>query len=240
MIAFWTLPLSFGAGVLTILSPCVLPLAPIVVAGARAQDPRAPLALAGGLAATFAIVGGFLASLGVDFGDAPFLREIAAALMVLVGMALLFPALAHRMEAALAPLQRLGGALQSRLPESGLLGQAGAGALLALVWAPCAGPTLAAAFILAAKGGSLPFAMLSMGVYALGAAGALLALGYGLGRLAGARRGAALMAGAGARFALGAAFGLAGLMILTGVDHRLESAAVAFMPDWLVRTAASL
>jgi cytochrome c-type biogenesis protein len=240
MIALWTLPLSFAAGVLTILSPCVLPLAPVVVAGARAKDPRAPLALAAGLAATFALVGGFLASLGVDFGDAPFLREIAAVLMALVGLALLFPQIAHRLEAALAPLQRLGGSLQSRLPETGLLGQAAAGALLALVWAPCAGPTLAAAFILAAKGGSLPYAMLSMGVYALGAAGALLALGYGLGRLAGARRGAALMAGAGARSALGAAFVLVGLMIVTGVDHRIEGAAVAFMPDWLVRAAGSL
>lgn len=240
MMSLWTLPLSFGAGVLTILSPCVLPLVPVVVAGARAQDPRAPLALAAGLAATFAIVGGFLASLGVDFGGAPYVREIAAVLILLVGLALLFPQFADRMEVALTPLQRLGGALQSRLPQSGLLGQAAAGALLALLWAPCAGPTLAAAFILAAKGGSLPFAMLSMGVFALGAAGALLALGYGVGRLAGARRGAALATGAAARSVLGTAFGVVGLMILTGADHWLESVVLAHSPDWLTRLTISL
>jgi cytochrome c-type biogenesis protein len=238
--SFWTLPLSFGAGVLTILSPCVLPLAPVVVAGARAQDSRAPFALAAGLAATFAVVGGALASLGVDFGEAPYVREIAAILILLVGLALLFPALGDRFERALAPLQRLGGALQSRLPGSGLLGQAAAGALLALVWAPCAGPTLAAAFVLAARGGSLPFAMLSMGVFALGAAGALLALGYGVGRLAGARRNAALMTGAAARSVLGAAFCLVGLMILSGADHWLESAALAYSPAWLTRLTISL
>lgn len=240
MMSLWTLPLSFGAGVLTILSPCVLPLVPVVVAGARAQDPRAPLALAAGLAATFALVGGSLASLGVDFGDGPYLRAIAAVLILLVGLVLLVPALGHRFEAALAPLQELGGALQSRLPQSGLLGQAAAGALLALLWAPCAGPTLAAAFVLAARGGSLPFAMLSMGVFALGAAGALLALGYGLGRLAGARRGAALAAGAGARFALGGAFVLVALLILTGADHWLESLVLAHTPDWLTRLTISL
>ncbi len=52
------LPLAFAAGLLTILSPCILPLAPIVVAAARADDPRGPFALALGLALTFAVVGG--------------------------------------------------------------------------------------------------------------------------------------------------------------------------------------
>ena len=236
----WTLPLSFLAGVLTILSPCVLPLVPVVISGARAQDPRAPLALAAGLAATFGVVGGALASLGVDFGGSTILRDFAAVLILLVGLTLLLPALAHRLEAALAPMQRLAGFLQDRLPNSGLLGQAAAGALLALVWAPCARPTLAAAFVLAARGGSLAFAMVSMGVFALGAAGALLALGYGLGRLAGSGRRAALATGAGARLWLGGAFALVGLLILTGGDHWLETLFVAHMPDWLNRASSGV
>jgi cytochrome c-type biogenesis protein len=237
--SLWTLPVSFGAGVLTILNPCVLPLAPVVVAGARARDPRAPLALAGGFAAAFGIVGGFFASLGVDFGEAPYVREVAAVLILLVGLALLSPALSHRLEAALAPLQRLGAALQEKLPLSGLAGQAAAGVLLALVWAPCAGPTLAAAFVVAAKGGSLSAAMLSMGVFALGAAGALLAIGYGAGRLAGARR-AAAATGAWGRAVLGAAFCLVGVMILSGADHWLETIATDHMPEWLLRFTSSL
>jgi cytochrome c-type biogenesis protein len=237
--SLWTLPLSFFAGALTIVNPCVLPLVPIVVAGARAENPRAPLALAAGMAVTFGLVGGFLASLGVDFGGSPLLRDLAAALILLVGLVLIFPALAHRLEAALAPLQRLGAFLQAKLPSSGLLGQAAAGALLALVWAPCAGPTLAAAFVLAARGGSLPFAILSMSVFALGAAGALLALGYGFGRLAGAGRRAALATGAGARLLLGGAFALVGLLILTGADHLLETVLTAHMPAWLIRLAGA-
>jgi cytochrome c biogenesis protein CcdA len=244
VISLWTLPLSFFAGVMTILSPCVLPLVPVVVAGARAENPRGPLALAAGMAVTFGVVGGFLASLGVDFGDSGWLRLFAAVLILIIGLALLFPALAHRFETGLAPLQKLAQALdarlQTRLPHSGLLGQAAAGALLALLWAPCAGPTLAAAFVLAARGGSLFFAILSMSIFALGAAGALLGLGYGLGRMTGGSRRAALATGAGGRLALGCAFALVGVLILTGGDHWLESLALAHMPDWLTRASASL
>ena len=60
------------------------------------------------------------------------------------------------------------------------------------------------------------------------------------GRLAGARRGATLAAGAGARFALGGAFVLVALLILTGDDHWLESLALAHTPDWLTRLTISL
>ena len=240
MISLWTLPLSFLAGVLTILSPCVLPLAPVVVAGGRASDPWAPLAMAAGLALTFGLLGGILASIGVDFGGSPLLRSVAAVFILILGVSLLLPAVAHRLETGLAPLQRLAAFLQQGLPHSGLLAQAAGGALLAFAWAPCAGPTLGAAFVLAARGGTMPFAILSMSFFALGAAGALLALGYGLARLTSGGRRAALATGAGARVGLGGAFALVGLLILTGADHGLEAAALAHMPDWLARFAGSL
>ena len=51
--------LAFAAGMLTIFSPCVLPLAPIVIASARAEDPLGPIALGLGMALTFGVVGGF-------------------------------------------------------------------------------------------------------------------------------------------------------------------------------------
>ena len=73
------------------------------------------------------------------------------------------------------------------LPAAGLLGSFAAGIVLAFAWAPCVGPTLGAAFALAASGGSLAAAMATMFVFALGAALALLAAGFGLGKLAGRR-----------------------------------------------------
>ena len=240
MIAPLTLLLAFLAGVLTILSPCVLPLAPVIIAGGRAQDPRGPLALAAGLALTFGLVGGSLASLGIEFGEAGHVRAASAIIMVLVGLAMLVPALGNRAEQWLSPLSGLADTLAKRLPNAGLWGQAGAGVVLALAWAPCVGPTLGAAFALAASGGSLAASMLVMTVFALGAAASLLAAGYGLGRLAASGRKFAGRSGQIGRSALGFAFALVGATILTGLDQKLEAAFINTMPDWLVTFATRL
>jgi cytochrome c biogenesis protein CcdA len=236
----FTLPLAFLAGVLTILSPCVLPLAPIVVAGARGSDARGPLALAAGLALTFGVVGGSLAALGVEVGGVEWARAISAGLMLIVGAILLVPALGAWAERALAPLSGLSDTLRDRLPRSGLLGQAMLGVVLAFAWAPCAGPTLGAAFALAAGGGSLGMSMLTMTVFALGAAGALLAAGYGLGRLAAKARGRAGRTAAIGREAFGAVLAAVGAVILLGLDHRIEAALIDAMPDWLVSFATRI
>jgi cytochrome c biogenesis protein CcdA len=233
-----TLPLAVAAGMLTILSPCVLPLAPIVVASARARDPRGPVALAFGLAATFGIVGGVLASFGVEFGDSELARAAAAAIMIVIGAALLAPAIGDRIERSLGFVGRAADALSERSPGAGLAGQAAAGVVLAFAWAPCAGPVLGAALLLAAKGGSLAAAIATMTAYALGAAGALIGVGYAAGRLAAKARFAE--AGAVGRVALGAAFLIIGAAVLTGLDHHIEAVLVAAMPDWLTAFATLL
>lgn len=232
------LPLAFAAGMLTIFSPCVLPLAPIVIASARAKDPRGPIALGLGMALTFGVVGGVLASFGVEFGDSGLVRAASAAIMVVIGAALLFPAIGDRIERRLGVVGRASDYLQARLPNVGLLGHAATGVVVAFAWAPCAGPVLGAALILAAKGGSRAAAILTMSTYALGAAVALVAVGYAFGRVASKARLAA--AGNVGRMALGAAFALIGAAVLTGLDLRVEAVLVAAMPDWLTAFATSL
>ena len=234
------LALAFLAGVMTILSPCVLPLAPIVIAGGRASDPRGPLALALGLALTFGVAGGLLAALGVEFGAADGVRIASAIAMVAVGLVMIVPALNQGAERALGPLSGLSDALRDRLPATGLLGQFALGIVLAFAWAPCAGPTLGAAFALAASGGSLGMSMLTMGVFALGAAGSLLIAGYGLGQLAGRARQRAGRTAARGRDAFAAALVLVGALILLGWDHRIEAAFIESMPDWLVNFATRI
>jgi cytochrome c-type biogenesis protein len=238
VIPILNLPLAFAAGLLTILSPCVLPLAPVVVASARARDPRGPIALGLGLAATFGVVGGVLASFGVAFGDSELARAASAAIMIVIGFALLAPAIGEAFERRLGFVARAADVMSERLPNAGLAGQAAAGAVLAFAWAPCAGPILGAALVLAAKGGSLAAAIATMTAYALGAAGALIGVGYAAGRVASKARFA--WAGAGGRLALGAAFLLVGAAVLTGFDHHIEAVLVAAMPDWLTAFATSL
>src|SRR6185437_15031846 len=94
------------------------------------------------------------------------------------GAALLKPSIGEAIEGRLGVAGRAADALGERLPNAGLAGQAAAGVVLAFAWAPCAGPVLGAALLLAAKGGSVAAAMATMWAYALGAAGALIAVGF--------------------------------------------------------------
>ncbi len=235
------LPLAFAAGLLTILSPCVLPLAPIVVAAASARDPRYPFALAAGLAATFAVVGGALAAFGVEIGAVSGLRAVSGGLMVAIGVLLITPGALEAIERRLSGLGTLSQWLSERLPNGGLIGEALAGGLLALAWAPCAGPALGAAFALASGGRALAAGMLTMFVYALGTATALLVVGFGIGKLASSSgRATAAAIGRRGKAALGASLALFGALVLTGFDHQIEGVLVAAMPDWLASAAGAL
>ena len=235
-----TLLLAFLAGLLTILSPCVRPLAPIVMAGARAKDVRGPLALAAGLATTFGIVGGCLASFSIELGDTGLIRLFAAGAMVLFGLVMLVPALGMKAEHWLGPMAQLADKLAGFLPETGLFGQFLAGVVLAFAWAPCVGPTLGAAFALAASGGSLIAAIVTMAVFALGSALALLMAGYGFARIAARGKLWARQSARIGSFLLASVLVVTGMAILTGLDKTIEATLVAAMPDWLVLAATRI
>ncbi len=229
-----SLVFAYLAGALTILNPCVLPLLPVVLAGARARGTMAPMAMAAGLALTFGIIGTVLASAGVELGDTGVIRWVAAGAMIAFGLALAIPALGHTLEGVLLPLTRASDGLAERVPAAGLLGAAATGAVLAIAWAPCVGPSLGAAIALAASGGSQAQVFATMSVFALGAASSLLAAGFVLGRLTGSGRAAAGQSAQVGRTVLGLSFVLVGLLILTGWDKVVEARIVEAMPDWLV------
>src|SRR5262249_1318539 len=136
------LAVSYAAGALSTLSPCVLPLLPIILFGALEQHACGPVALAAGLSASFATVGIFLASLGFSIGiDPATFRLGGAALMLIIGMVLLAPALQSRFARIAAPVATRGQALVDRLQLSGIGGQFALGILLGAIWSPCSGPT---------------------------------------------------------------------------------------------------
>ena len=229
-----TLGLAFLAGILSTLSPCVLPLLPIVLGAAAAEHRMGPAALAAGLALSFVAVGLFVATIGFSIGlDGDFFRRFAAVLLMVIGAILLLPALQMRVAAAAGPMsnwmeQRFGG-----VSSSGLGGQFAVGLLLGAVWSPCVGPTLGAASVLSAKGQNLGQVGLTMFAFGIGAALPLLILGM-LSREALMRWRDKLMgAGSGLKKVLGALLVLVGLMILTDLDKAFETALVTIMPEWL-------
>ncbi|MGU3540823.1 cytochrome c biogenesis CcdA family protein [Methylobacterium sp. A54F] len=227
--------LSALAGLLSILSPCVLPLVPVVLGTAAGEHRLGPLALAGGLALSFTAIGLFVATVGFAIGlDTGLFRAAAAILLILLGLVLALPSLQARLAAAGGPAgawveHRFGG-----FSAGGLPGQFGVGLLLGAVWAPCVGPTLGAASLLAAKGERLGEVALVMLAFGVGAALPLLALGL-LSRGALLRWRTRLSAGARVlKPALGVLLAVTGLMILSGLDKRAEAYLVGASPDWLV------
>ena len=169
--------LAYAAGALTILSPCVLPLVPIVLGSAAQRHRFGPLALAAGLVGSFTIVGFAIAALGASIGiDGSGLRLVGAIILALAGIALVVPRVQAVLTRAATPLANWASQQQVGLDRLGLAGQAAIGVLLGLVWSPCVGPTLGAATALAAEGKDLPEVALVMFAFGLGIASVLLVL----------------------------------------------------------------
>jgi cytochrome c biogenesis protein CcdA len=229
-----TLGLAFLAGILSTLSPCVLPLLPIVLGTAAGTHRLGPLALAGGLALGFTVIGLFVATIGFAIGlDAGVFRLLAAALMIGIGLVLCMPTLQERVAVAAGPVGGWAGAHLGSVSGEGWTGQFAVGLLLGAVWSPCVGPTLGAASILAAQGQNLPQVALTMALFGLGAAVPLLLLGL-LSRDVMLRlRGKMLAAGGATKSALGLILILVGLAVATGVDKSIEAALVAWSAEWL-------
>jgi cytochrome c-type biogenesis protein len=235
------LGLAFAAGALSTLSPCVLPILPIVLASAASEHRMAPVALAAGLAISFAAIGLFVAMAGfaIGLGEEVF-RTIAAVLLVLIGAVLAAPSLQERLTIAASPFsnwaqQRFGG-----FSTSGIAGQFGTGVLLGAVWSPCVGPALGAATVLASQGKDLAEVALVMILFGFGAAAPLLVIGA-LSREAAARmRGKLMTAGRGLRLAMGAVLIVLGAAILTGYDKQAETWLTENSPDWLTKLTTSI
>ncbi len=234
------LALAFVAGLLSILSPCVLPLVPIVLGAAVTAHPLGALALAAGVALSFTGLGLLLALAGFGLGiDAGSFRLVAAGIMVVLGAILLVPSWQAQLAAAGGPVsgwvdRRFGG-----FASSGLAGQFAIGLLLGAVWSPCVGPTLGAASLLASQGHDLARVTLTMAVFGVGAALPLVLLGL-LSRATLMRVRASLMsAGKLGKGLLGASFIVIGLAIVSGADKRLEAALVDASPQWLTELTTS-
>lgn len=226
--------LGFLAGVLSILSPCVLPLAPIVVGTAVSAHRFGPLALAFGLAVSFTAVGLFVATVGFALGlDAEWFRQVASVLLIGFGLVLLSAPLQHRFAAATSFVSSIADRWLQRLRLEGLGGQLAVGLLLGLVWAPCVGPTLGAASLLASQGQNLAQVATVMALFGIGAALPLAAVGAISRRAFAGARGGLLRTGSLGKLVLGIVMIVLGLLMLSGFDRTVEAFLVDISPGWL-------
>jgi len=209
--------IGFLAGIITAVSPCVLPVLPIVLAGGASGDRRRPYAIVAGLMTMFVVSILFatyiLRTLGLP---QDLLRDFAIVLLFVIAATLMFPQVGMLVERALAPLGRR----RARRIDSGFL----LGCALGFAFVPCGGPVLA---YVSAQAASLDLgfrAVLLALSYALGASVVLLAIAIG-----GQRVAAPLRARVGRlRTALGVFVAASAVALVFNLDTKLQTA----LPDW--------
>jgi cytochrome c biogenesis protein CcdA/thiol-disulfide isomerase/thioredoxin len=163
-----------GAG--TALTPCVLPVLPALLSASATGGRRRPLGVIAGLVLTHTITIVALASVidGVGLADG-FARTAAIVVLAGFGLALLWPRLGLLVERAFAPLQRLAPRAEASGFWSGML----VGGALGFLYAPCAGPILAAVISVSATQGTSTDLVLLALAYGAGSAAVLLLLAFG-------------------------------------------------------------
>ncbi|WP_455912743.1 cytochrome c biogenesis protein DipZ [Pseudomonas putida] len=239
----WLLVLAYLGGVLTIVSPCILPVLPFVFARTGQPFMRSGLPLLAGMAVTFALVaslaavgGGWVVQVN-QYG-----RWLALLCVALFGLTLLLPQLSERLTrplvAAGSRLSEAAGADAKPRPGASFL----IGVATGLLWAPCAGPILGLVLTGAALQGASIGTTLLLLAYAAGAATSLaLALLVG-GKVFGLMK-KSLGAGEWLRRGLGALM-LAGVAAIalgldTGVLSRLSTASTGGLEQRLVDTLSA-
>ena len=211
------LGVAFVAGVITSLSPCVLPVLPLILAGsASSTNRRRPYAIVAGLIVSFTVFtltgGALLSALGLP---EDLLRDLAIAAMLVMAASLLSRRVAWLLERPLLFLTRH----RPSADGSGLV----LGLSLGLVFVPCAGPVLAAVTVLAASGEIGLRIILVTGAYAIGAAIPMLAIAIGGQRLT---TGVGLLRthAESTRKVAGVVLGVGALAIALGADQRITTA----------------
>jgi cytochrome c biogenesis protein CcdA len=231
---FMELLFAYGAGLLTLINPCVLPVLPIVLVSSLNVDRRGPIALAGGMSLSFVVFGVLVTAFGSAIGlTQERLADIGAVMMILFGAVLLIPALSHRFETATAGFANRADSQMNTMDGTGLKGQFIGGVLLGIVWSPCIGPTLGGAIALASQGENLLWVTLIMTSFALGVS--TLILGLGLGTQSAIRGRAKSLQSLAMRSKpiIGVVFVGVGAMLLFKFHYVIEGWLVRIMPYWL-------
>jgi cytochrome c biogenesis protein CcdA/thiol-disulfide isomerase/thioredoxin len=201
---------------------------PALLSAGATGGRRRPLGIVLGLALTFTLTIVGLASVvdGVGLG-ASATRDLAIVALAAFGIAVAVPAVADRLEAPLSRLARFGPRSTGRGFWTGLL----VGGALGFVYAPCAGPILAAVISVAASGRSLAVGI----AFSLGSAVVLLVLA-----LAGRAVYTRIRRGPGLQRALGAVMVLTAVAMAFQLDVRFQSAIANHLPAAVVDPTKSL
>jgi len=221
---------AFLAGVITVLSPCVLPLLPVILATAAQEGRARPVGVVAGFVGSFTLATLTLSFLVRSLGLSPDLnRLLAAVILILLGLVLTVPVLHEAFE-------RRASGLVSRMPagrrqSSGFGGGLAVGAGLGLAWSPCVGPIMASVITLALNQQVDAGAVLVTLAFSLGTALPMAAIMLGGRKLVTRLRWFQANATRIQRV-LGVLIVLTGIAILLGWDRLIQIRLLDWFPGW--------
>jgi cytochrome c-type biogenesis protein len=162
--------LAVGAGLASVLSPCVLPVVPVIVAGAERKDSLRPLLVVLGLSITFMAMGAVSSLFGALLvGRTRYIELAGSVVIMIMGVLVLFD---------LNIFKRLYRLSSIRVNGEGRLSGLVLGMALGLVWVPCIGPLLSSILAMVGTSGQLTKGILLLSFYSLGLAVPMLAVAY--------------------------------------------------------------
>lgn len=221
--------LAFVAGLVTVLSPCVLPLLPVILASAVQEGKWRPFGVLAGFVLSFAAITLLLATLVSSLGLHPdAMRALSGIILLLCGIFLAVPQLSHWFEMRTGAIA----GLSARFPDhGGFWGGFVLGAGLGLAWTPCVGPIMASVITLALNQTVTGSAVLVTLAYALGTAIPMAAVIFG-GRALVRRVSFLQQHTTAIRLVFGALLILAAVLILTGFDRTIQTWLLINFPQW--------
>ncbi|MHB8123007.1 MAG: cytochrome c biogenesis CcdA family protein [Desulfuromonadaceae bacterium] len=162
--------MAVGAGVASVLSPCVLPVIPIIMAGAERNDRLRPLLVVIGLSLSFMAMGAVSSLFGsLLIGKTRYIEIAGALVIITMGLMVMFD---------LSIFKRFYRFSNIRVKGEGRIGGLILGMALGLIWVPCVGPFLSTTLTMVATSGQLATGIILLGFYSLGLALPMLIVGY--------------------------------------------------------------
>lgn len=221
--------LAFLAGIVTALSPCVLPLLPVLLASSLQKGRLYPWGVLGGFVVSFSVITLLLAALVSATGIQPdSLRTVSGIILLICGLVLALPFLSHWFEARTSAIATIGARVPNR---DGLWGGALLGSGLGLAWTPCVGPIMASVITLALSQSLTGGAVVTTLAFSLGTSLPMAAIIFG-GRAVLQRMGLSSQNLQRLRMVFGLLLIIAASLILTGIDRQIQIWLLSTFPGW--------
>lgn len=234
---------SFLAGVLTIFSPCILPMVPFVVRSSFQKSKWGPTLLALGIAISFSISTFIIATSGQLLGLNPDnLKILSGVFLLIASLLFLFPKLIDKLSLIFSPLnnkiQKL--SINKSSEDSSVYMEFINGLFLGPIWAPCSGPTLAIIIGIIINSPETKSSIILLAIFSIGSILPILFFSYGAKSLVKKLQKKSLENSKNIKLILGVFCGVMAILILTGKDKVLETFILNIIPEAITNISLTI